>query len=165
MTHKIRVSKDGINFEWVVINTWFNPVKVIWNPVMEDMEDAIQPKSYSKTNICSKCIERNEITNRSILYPRNGKIPQTKISSFRKSCGKEGGWGIRGLNRDWNKNIDIHVFYCVSKDEIERIYIFPKEVTLNIVSITIVKNSQLYDEYMVTDKKDIEKVNKIWMKI
>ena len=39
MTHKIRVSKDGINFEWVVINTWFNPVKVIWNPVMEDMED------------------------------------------------------------------------------------------------------------------------------
>lgn len=27
--YKIKISKDEINFEWVIVNTWFSPVKVI----------------------------------------------------------------------------------------------------------------------------------------
>lgn len=64
--YKINVSKDGINFEWVVINGG----RVIWNPTEEDLKNAV-PKSYSKTNICHICRIKNEITDNSKLYPTN----------------------------------------------------------------------------------------------
>lgn len=79
--YKIKISKDEINFEWVIVNTWFNPVKVIWNPTENDLKCAIEPKSYSKTNICNRCRDENNITDKSILYPKNARHESGKISN------------------------------------------------------------------------------------
>ncbi len=65
-TCKILVSKDGTNFEWVIIKDG----KVIWNPVEEDLRNLNQ-KSYSRENICAICKKENNITDKSILYPKN----------------------------------------------------------------------------------------------
>lgn len=67
--YKIKVSIDKKNFFLVVVNTDFRPAKVIWNPTEDDLKDAIVPKSYNRTNICPRCREDNEISDRSILCP------------------------------------------------------------------------------------------------
>lgn len=64
--YKILISLDEVNFFWVVVD-WG---KVIWNPSEEDLKLAI-PKYYSKTNVCSSCIEENNITDDIILYSGN----------------------------------------------------------------------------------------------
>ena len=102
------------------------------------------------------------------LVDLSGKIPQTKGINFKTYIGKEGGWEVTCLERERNKKFDITIVYCISEDRktIERIYIFHKEAMLN-KTIAIVKNpkygNQWYNSYMVTDKKELDNVNKIWL--
>lgn len=82
----------------------------------------------------------------------------------------------QNVENEWNKEFDYLIFYCASKDGkiIERMYIFPKEKIEKTTGITIVKNPtdshgnsivSCYEEYRITDKEELEKVNKIWKKI
>lgn len=106
------------------------------------------------------------------LVDLSGKIPQTKgrcYNSDRK------GWRSINTEREWYKESDVIILYCVSKDgnTIERIYILPKEEILGIKSIGIYKyNSKgdlyengWYEKYRVKDEKILEYANKIWKKI
>lgn len=64
--YKILISKDEVNFFWVVVD-WG---RVIWNPTEDDFKGAIR-KSYSKTNICPTCIEENNMSDNIILCSEN----------------------------------------------------------------------------------------------
>jgi len=64
--YKIHVSFDGINYFWIVVDREI----FIRNPTEEDLKYATE-KSYNNTNICSICREKNNITDNSILYPKN----------------------------------------------------------------------------------------------
>lgn len=103
------------------------------------------------------------------LVNLSGKIPQTKGSNFRTNLGIDGGWEITHLEKEYNKEFDIMIVYCVGKhDTIERIYIFPKAVLINKrKSLSIVKNPtkgiQWYNQYMVTDVRELNNVNKIFL--
>lgn len=67
--YKIKVSIDEKNFFFVVVKTDFRPAKVVWNPTEDDLQNAIVPRSYNRTNICPRCREDNEISDKSILCP------------------------------------------------------------------------------------------------
>lgn len=99
-----------------------------------------------------------------------GKIPQTKGRHYDP---KYGIWNT-DISNDYYKKFDILIFYCVSKDGnvIERMYIIPKE-KMNM-SISIVKNPidrwgniviSKYEQYRITDKEQLSKVNDIWKNI
>jgi len=257
--YRILVSKDGKNSSWIVVDNG----KLIMNPIKKDLEGT-KLKRYNKTNICDKCREmeendENEITDKSILYPRNAYKERDKIGketgrwlcqrcytnydyhkradsnhgiikslSNRRmgspnpnsgnakgdlgedlTCGlfevnnlnKENDnyiwpidhsrhsilgilqtrckwydsinrcWMTGGLDRDWCKNFDNMVYYCISKDGkiVERIYIFPKEEVVKRQTIKIMKNPSKgilwYEKYRVKDEDVIRKVNKIWKEI
>ncbi len=64
--YRISVSIDEKNFFWIVVDNG----KFIRNPIKEDLKGT-KLKSYSKTNICSKCREENRITDNIILYAKN----------------------------------------------------------------------------------------------
>lgn len=66
--YKIQVSIDEKNFFWVVIESG----KIISkNSSMEELSKIDKTKYYNDTNICPRCREENNITDKSILYPRN----------------------------------------------------------------------------------------------
>lgn len=105
------------------------------------------------------------------LVDLSGKIPQTKgrrYNTDRKS------WQL-ATEREWYKEFDVVIVYCVSKDRkyIERIYIIPKEEILEIKCIAIYKydskgnlyENGWYEKYRVKDEKVLEYANKIWKKI
>lgn len=57
---------DGQNFFWIVVDNR----KLIKNPTEDDFKWS-DIESYNKTNICPRCREENNITDKSILYPNN----------------------------------------------------------------------------------------------
>lgn len=63
--YRISVSIDGENFFWVVVNN----ERFIRNPTTED-RTGTKLIYYNKTNICDLCRENNNITDKSILYPK-----------------------------------------------------------------------------------------------
>lgn len=78
-------------------------------------------------------------------------------------------WGFCSLERDWDKEFDKLVTYCISSDGriIERIYIFPlkeaiKRKTISIVKNLTYKNCGWYEQYRVTDEEVLKKANDIW---
>lgn len=102
-------------------------------------------------------------------------IPQTK-GRFYDS--RNGWWNFGGLEREWEKEFDVIICYCASKDGkiIERIYIIPfkKEIKKKRKGVIIYKNptnshgnpkTSWYDEYRVTDEETIRRVNNIWKEI
>lgn len=101
------------------------------------------------------------------LADLSGTVIQTKGCNFHEYIGRDGGWYVGNLIREYGKEFDFIIFYCISKDEktIERIYIFPKAV-LNGIGINIIKDavrgSQWYNSYIVTDKKYSQKTSEIW---
>ncbi len=100
------------------------------------------------------------------LVDLSGKVPQTKCRLFDRSIGAYGGWCCTTKD-EIEKEFDILIFYCISKDGkiIERIYIFIKDVIINS-GISIVKNPSRgvpwYEQSRVTDEYILEKTNKIW---
>ena len=64
--YKVKVSIDEQNKFWIVVDKG----RFIRNPTEEDMKDT-KIKSYSPTNVCPRCREENNITDKSILYPGN----------------------------------------------------------------------------------------------
>lgn len=67
--YKVYISIDGENFFWVIIENG----NVINRNVSREELAKITTKVYyyNKTNICPICIEENNITDKSILYPGN----------------------------------------------------------------------------------------------
>lgn len=104
-------------------------------------------------NICEK------LTNLS------GKIPQTR---GRRYDSKQNRWPFGGFESDWDKDVDIHICYCMSEDGkiIDRIYILPKEETM-VTGISINKNALCgwYEKYRINDEETLKLVNEIWKKI
>lgn len=94
-------------------------------------------------------------------------IIQTKGSSY-SSCYR---WWHFNVGREHNKEFDIAICYCKSKDgkTIDQLYIFPKSEIIKRSSITVYKNPtigvQWYEQYRITDKETINKVNDIWKEI
>lgn len=85
-------------------------------------------------------------------------------------------WGFGDFEGERLKEFDCSICYCTDKSGryIERIYIFPKEIIVEISSVIIYKNptnSQgkikipWYEKYRVTDKDELRKVDKIWKEI
>lgn len=71
---KVHVSIDGENFFWIIAE---NCKIISKNPTKEDLRRA-KEYSYNETNICPICREeyereRKELTDESILYPRNDR--------------------------------------------------------------------------------------------
>jgi len=69
--YRILVSIDEKNFFWIVVDNG----KLIKNPTKDDLKGT-KLKSYNSTNICPACkkdydIEGKELTDKSILYPKN----------------------------------------------------------------------------------------------
>lgn len=86
-------------------------------------------------------------------------------------------WCFTHLDRDRDKEFDVLIAYCISKDgrKIERIYIFPKEEVIKRKTISIYKNPMntrgtnsiipWYEQYRIKDEEVIVKVDDIWNKI
>lgn len=95
-------------------------------------------------------------------------IIQTKGASY---SSKYKIWSLSEFDRDYNKNYDTHICYCINEDGkiIERIYIFPKHViktnTIHIYKYDskghLYKNGW-YEKYRIIDEEIINKVNDIW---
>lgn len=66
--HKIYVSFDEQNYFWVIVDN----AKFIRHPTEDDLKGAIE-KSYNHTNICQVCRKKQELTDKSILYPGNAR--------------------------------------------------------------------------------------------
>jgi len=64
--YKVKVTIDENNPFWIVVDNGI----LIRNPTQEDLKDS-KFISYSDDNICPICREENNITDKSILYPRN----------------------------------------------------------------------------------------------
>lgn len=107
------------------------------------------------------------------LVDLSGKIPQTKGGRY--NCGS---YGFGNLESEWNKEFDIEILWCVSKDglTVEREYIIPKkniydpDMKKGIKSITIYKNSEIpasgwYTRYRINDEKELRRANIFWMQI
>lgn len=61
------------------------------------------------------------------------------------------------------------ILFCISEDEknVDRIYEFPKKEVAIRKTVEIFDNDNIhwYDEYRITDKEELKKVNKIWKEI
>jgi hypothetical protein len=76
---RISVSFDGENFFWIIVE---NGKIINRNPTKEGLMGT-KLMSYNKTNVCPICIEEKErygveLTDKSILYPRNAKRERDK---------------------------------------------------------------------------------------
>lgn len=96
-----------------------------------------------------------------------GKVPQTKGNSllvYRQGLLEYENWS-QTFTSELDKEFDILIFYCVSKDRntIDRIYIFPKSDVQNHKSVRIYKDTYgWYGPFRVEDEKILEYVNGIW---
>lgn len=87
--YRILVSIDGENFFWVVVDK----ERFIRNPTTED-RIGTKLIYYNPTNVCSRCRKENNVTDKSILYPRK---------AYREYSNK-GNWTERWLcSSCWNK--------------------------------------------------------------
>lgn len=113
------------------------------------------------------------------LVDLSGQLPQTKGRHYDSNYG---GWSFTNLEREWYKDFDIEVLWCVSDDDscIERGYIIIKKEIYNqetkegITSIGIYKNPtdsygdpkiSWYEKYRITDEKLIKKASNIWKEL
>lgn len=84
----------------------------------------------------------------------------------------KGTWNFNS-EREWHKEFDYEISYCVSSDGkcIERIYIFPWKEIIKRITISIYKEPLKsrgpfwYEQYRIEDKEVLIKVNEIWKKI
>lgn len=88
--YRISISFDEKNFFWIVVDNG----TFIRHPIKEDLIDT-KLKYYNKTNICNKCRECNDITDKSILYP-------LKAYKEKDKNGNETGRWV--CTRCWSKN-------------------------------------------------------------
>lgn len=84
--YRISISIDGENFFWIVVNNG----KLIKNPIKEDLYGT-KLVSYSKMNICPRCIEEKEregkeLTDKSILYPHNACRDKYREKTYKWIC-------------------------------------------------------------------------------
>lgn len=88
---RIFVSIDEKNYFWIITQ---DSIIINNNPKKEDLIGT-KTKSYNETNICPRCREENNITDKSILYPGNSRHEIDKT-------GKEtGGWVCA---KHWTRN-------------------------------------------------------------
>lgn len=67
--YKIRISIDRENFFWIIVE---NNNIINRNASRKELvEITTRVYNYNKTNICSRCREKNNITDKSILRPKN----------------------------------------------------------------------------------------------
>lgn len=102
-------------------------------------------------------------------------VIQTKGSFYNQLYDK---WSFTRLERDWYKEFDYMICYCVGRDGklIERIYIFPWEEIIKRKGIHIKrdisnKNGKCpggegwYEVYRVKNDEDIKRIDDIWKEL
>ena len=101
-----------------------------------------------------------------------GKVLQTKGGLLkRRSLGSE--YWHNSLKNEYDKEFDILIFYCISKDGkiIERIYFFPSWEIINMAGISIHKSmirpkyNGWCEQYMMVDEELSNIINDVWKKI
>ncbi len=104
----------------------------------------------------------------------SGNIPQTRGRYYNKTYGAYPSFG--NFEREWHKKFDIIICWCASTDgkTIERGYIILKKEIYDSntktgkMNITIVKNPSKggkYEQYRITDDKELININEIWNQI
>jgi hypothetical protein len=104
--------------------------------------------------------------------PNTGLYHQVQGRSFNSG---RGFWEF-GFERDWTKEFVDMACLCFSKDGkiVERIYILPKKEIERVKTLAIVKNPTdahgnpiipRYEQYRITDEKELKKANEIWKNI
>lgn len=69
--YKTYISIDEKEYFWIIVE---NGKVINRNATREELHKIItKPKFYNKTNICPTCRKENNVTDRSILYPRNAR--------------------------------------------------------------------------------------------
>lgn len=103
--YKIHVRIDKHDQFWAVYDNVLS--KLIINPTREDLKWA-EFKSYNSTNICPICREENNITGRSILYPKNALRNTNKNGKKTKEwvCRKHGYNYYQKYNSDSQNNFE-----------------------------------------------------------
>lgn len=95
-------------------------------------------------------------------------IVQTKGRTYNSKYKK---WTLSSLDREWFKDFDHLIVYCISENgkNIERIYIFPSWEIIERKSINIYNSYQSrcswVEFYRIKEENILMKVNKIWNKI
>lgn len=112
------------------------------------------------------------------LIDLSGKVPQTtgrRLDDY-------GTWDFGNLKREWNKDFDIEICWCISKDRlsVERGYIFMKKDIYNsetkegVNRIHITKNPTdayghsiipAYESCIITDNALLNRANEKWKEI
>lgn len=92
-----------------------------------------------------------------------GLVYQTKSKWYDPKNDK---WTTTWKNEHY-KDFDILIFYCISKDGkiIDRIYLFPKDIVMEMNGISIYKNPSKgfwYEKYRLRKENEINKINKNW---
>ena len=112
------------------------------------------------------------------LVDLSGKVPQTTGRRLDSDIT----WDFGNLKREWNKDFDIEICWCINKDrsKVERGYIFWKKDIYNSETkegtnrIHITKNPTnnvgipiipKYESHRITDNDFLNKANKEWKEI
>lgn len=93
--YKVYISIDGYDFSWVIIE---NSKVISRNATREELvKITTKVMHYNNTNICPRCIEENNITDKSILYPKNARTEKDKDGN------NTGKWiCYKHYKTDWN---------------------------------------------------------------
>lgn len=84
------------------------------------------------------------------------------------------GWPGIDFRRDQNKNFGHIIIWCVGEDgNIDRVYIFPKDIVKSKNEITIYKYDKegylyengWYEKYRIRDKELLKRANELWNQI
>lgn len=84
--YKVHISIDGENFFWIIVE---NKKIINKNPSKEELAKiTTRVHFYNKTNICPICKENNNITDNSILYPKNAlcEIDKNRNQTGERIC-------------------------------------------------------------------------------
>lgn len=74
--YKANISTDGENFFWIVIE---NGLIINRNATREEIVKIhTKARYYNKTNVCDRCREEDNITDKSVLYPGNARREEDK---------------------------------------------------------------------------------------
>lgn len=132
-----------------------------------------------KNNNYNSPYDHNKISNHLLININNnivdlcGKIPQSKVATFSRDIGVNGGYHFGFQKKEYLKRFDITILWCISEDRshVEELYTFSKDDIFNTEkemrkSITIVKNPtkvyKNYEKYKVTDQFFIDRANDLW---
>jgi hypothetical protein len=141
----------------------FEELTCIWRSTIS----IISVQNLNKINDNYKSPIDHSIDSELGIIQTKGKLYGSKNEYWTTDCKKEYNSYMKGFK------FDKLIFYCASKEgnNIDRMYIFPKEEILKRKCIGIYKNPtdctgrskvSWYDQYRILDKEIVKQINNIW---